>query len=172
MTRMSGIDDRRVTNRDEPRRRQLNRQRCLLLGYLSSRGSDRFASVQVTNLSTTGAKLRLGDMQPIGDGMVLAIPRFDLAYELKVVWRDMPAVGVMFSKPYSLKADPSLQAFLRSAAGLTKASGLWPGGGAPIGPVVNCRRSRQSARAPAQSSSLPARFEHLEARRRAVSMRR
>ena len=109
-------DDRRSAERAGANRRGLARRRCLIGGLLVRPGSDYVDRVGVRNLSASGAKLVMEGLGVVHPGTVLVIPKIEAAFEIEVVWRELPESGVRFTRIQALDADPRLQAAMRSAA--------------------------------------------------------
>lgn len=112
---IQGEDDRRAIEREGFRRREVPRQRCLLSGLMVRPGVDHVQRVGVRNLSPAGAKLVLDGLGIVHVDTVLLVPKMEAAWEIEVIWRDLPDAGVRFVRPRALETDPQLRSVLRMA---------------------------------------------------------
>ena len=109
-------DDRRAAERGGSRRRETGRRRCLLVGLLVRPGSDHVERVGVRNISASGAKLQLDGLGIVHADTVLLIPKMEAAWEIEVIWRELPQAGVKFARDRPIDSDPQLRSVLRAVA--------------------------------------------------------
>ena len=71
-----------------------------------------FRDCTITNISSTGACVRLKENETIPDAAWLLDREAQTAYEFTVVWRLPPLVAVRFTATYAFDALPASLAFL------------------------------------------------------------
>jgi hypothetical protein len=103
------IDDRREIARAEPDRRENARRRCILAAYVFFQSDEHVLPVRVSNLSETGAKLRLGGLMLLPDKFTLVVPQRLLAFDAIVTWKDLPDLGVLFVGRPSLEMQQRIE---------------------------------------------------------------
>ena len=108
--------DRRASEREGVAGRQLGREHCLLNGFLLRPGALHVEEVGLVNLSLSGAMMTIEGLGVLPAGTVLLIPRIEAAYEIEVIWRELPQLGVRFTRSVPTESDASLRAVLRAAA--------------------------------------------------------
>ncbi len=108
MSAQSVAEDRRsVPRQASDERRIATRERVFLTGVLLIPGEDAARGATILNRSSTGAKLRVGDMVGLPETFTLVDQRAALAHVCRVVWRAMPDIGVTFQKTVDLSKDES-----------------------------------------------------------------
>jgi len=98
-------DDRRLQIRDETSRRAEPRSRTILPGLVLFHGEEISRSVVILNRSTNGAKLRFSDAGILPSTFALVDQRAGLAHMCRIVWKDIPLVGVRFEQTLDVKQD-------------------------------------------------------------------
>ena len=85
--------------------RESARGRVLLHGELVWGQGAFTADCAIRDLSTTGARVRLGAAQAVPNRVHLLLPREPVAYEALIAWKNMPDFGLRFVLAHSLDED-------------------------------------------------------------------
>jgi hypothetical protein len=99
------IDDRRLHLRDDTSRRREARSRTILPGMVLFHGEEISRPVVILNRSAQGAKLRFADAGILPSTFALVDQRAGLAHMCRIVWKDIPLVGVRFEQTLDVKQD-------------------------------------------------------------------
>lgn len=94
--------------------RESARGRVLLRGELVWGHGAFTADCVIRDLSSTGARVRLGAAQPVPSRVYLIDARAPVAYEALIAWKNMPDLGLKFVLEHSLQEDcPPALSYLR-----------------------------------------------------------
>ena len=85
----------------EPRRNE-RRARVLLSGKIAYRAGEVSYDVSITNLSTTGARIRFPFGAALPKRVQLIVIRTQTAYDAEVTWLKPPFAGLKLTRSYAL----------------------------------------------------------------------
>jgi hypothetical protein len=99
---------------DREDRRNERRRRVLLFGKLSDATGVDVVECAISNLSKTGAQVRLYTDHSFGDSTFLIDAKTSSAHLAKIIWRQGLRWGLRFTETYDLQKDiPAKLAFLK-----------------------------------------------------------
>ena len=90
----------------EPKGRATPRRRVLLSGKLVYGAAEMTLDCAISDLSETGARVRLTGAEPLVEPIYLVDLRNGLGYRAKQAWRRGALVGLSFSDYYDLSKPP------------------------------------------------------------------
>jgi hypothetical protein len=82
------------------------RQRVLLSGKIVYGGNEMTLDCAITDISDTGARVRMQGAQLLVEPLYLVDLRHGVAYRARRAWRREDLVGLAFSERYDLRAPP------------------------------------------------------------------